>query len=79
MKTKVIFRKWKDTNTVLALFPEELERNGFVSSYEHVGQHGAADYVGCISITKPATPEEFAGLKQELESIGYDLDVRKRR
>jgi hypothetical protein len=32
-----------------------------------------------MGITVPATPEEYADLKSELERIGYDLEVINRR
>jgi hypothetical protein len=78
MKTRVIFRKWKDGG-VIALFPDEVERNGMVDSYEHHGQHGSAD-LGIVRITKAASPHEYAPLKRELESapFHYDLKVVKR-
>lgn len=47
-------------------------------SYMHIGQHGDADYQGVVSSTKLAKPEEYADLKKELESIGYDLLVRQK-
>jgi len=78
-ETKVIFRKWGD-ETILALFPEvpaSVSRDT-CESYEHVGQHGGADYRHCIRKTKPATPKEYAPLKAELEKIGYCLAVIKR-
>lgn len=37
-----------------------------------------ADPQGVIQSTKPAKPEEYADLKQELESIGYELETVKR-
>ena len=78
-KTDVIFRKWKNGN-VLALFPHEVNTyGGHVTSYEHVGQHGNADYVGCIIKTKPANTDEYAPLKKELEGIGYKLNVVKKQ
>jgi len=78
-KTVVIFRVWKgETQTVLALFPEIDFGNYHCDSYEHVGQHGGADYTGCIARTRPAKPAEYRLLKQELESIGYNLEVRRR-
>lgn len=86
-KTVVVFRvwneSWKKNKSVIALFPNvdwtlTLTR-GLCASYEHVGQHGAADYDVVIRRTRAATPEEYKDLKEELESIGYDLDVRKRR
>ncbi len=41
-------------------------------SYEHMGQHGAADYYHVIHSTKPASigSEE---LKKELTGIGYNI------
>jgi hypothetical protein len=44
--TEVIFRvdTTKDfKGTVFALLPNEIERNGMVTSYQHVGQHSTAD------------------------------------
>ena len=78
-KTVVVFRTWRGRwKTVLALFPELDAGNGYCDSYEHVGQHGGADYAGCIARSHPAGPEEYRSLKLELESIGYNLDVRQR-
>lgn len=74
--TKVVFRKWADGG-IIALFPEETWV-GCCMSYEHVGQHGGADYVGIVQQTKLATATEYADLKEELESLGYNLQVYKR-
>lgn len=77
MKTKVIFRKFPEGD-VIAYFPE-VPFDGaakFCMSYQHVGQHGGAS--PSLSITKPASPDEYAGLQRELESIGYDLEIRTR-
>jgi len=79
--TTVVFRRWRAFDqTVIALFPEDVDR-GFCSSFEHVGQHGDASYSGVIRQTTPATPEEYANLKRELESAPYNyvLRVVKRR
>ena len=80
-KTKVVFRVWKGQygSGVIALFPEEHEIGGYCGSYEHVGQHSAADYLGVIHQTRPALPVEYEALRQELESLGYDLEIRSRR
>lgn len=77
--TQVVFRKWRDGG-ILALFPEHIWIIGteMCASYEHVGQHGGADYRLCISRTTPALPEEYSALKKELESLGYNLKVIKR-
>lgn len=79
MKDKVIFRKWKDTGDVIAIFPE-CPGNfiGHCMSYERVGQHGVCNAPHVINNSTLCTPEEYASLKEELESIGYDLEVRKR-
>ena len=73
----VVFRH--DGETVFALFPFIDHSNGYCTSYQHIGQHSGADYAGCIADSRPAKPEEYADLKAELESIGYELDVRKKR
>ena len=76
---KIIFRKFKEGD-VIALFPTEpatLDPNE-CTSYQHIGQHGAADVRGMIQATRPALPAEFVPLLAELESIGYDLKVCKR-
>jgi hypothetical protein len=66
---------------VLALFPlDPAALPGWCcNSYSHVGQHGAADYNGCIGATRTAKPAEYADLKHELEGRGYRLKVVKRR
>ncbi len=79
MTTIVVFRKFPEGD-IIALFPHESETDrhntpGLCSSYQFLGQHSCADYEGCMRITSPATPEEYARLKQELERIGYQLDV----
>lgn len=80
-ETPVIFRKWND-GSIIALFPADPGTNHAYtcSSYEHVGQHGAAEPVGVIRRTRPATPQEYADLKRELESApyGYRLKVFQR-
>ncbi len=79
-KTIVVFRVWKDeSNTVFALFPEDKASDYYCSSYEHIGQHGGADYTGCIQRSRPATPQEYAALKRELESSPYHYRLAVRR
>lgn len=77
--TEVVFRKFKD-GQIIALFPHEVcDYKGSVTSYMHVGQHSGANYNGMIAITKLATPTEALPLYIELESIGYNLLVIKKR
>lgn len=79
-KTAVIFRMWpkKQGGECLALFPYDICGNHMCTSYQHTGQHSGADYDHCVSVTRPATSAEYAGLKAELETLGYDLRVIKR-
>lgn len=77
-KTKVVFRKYKDGDTI-ALFPGlSYARNYMTDSYIHVGQHGECDYHHVIRRTRPASPEEYKDLYQELEIIGYNMLIRQR-
>src|ERR1035437_7887782 len=61
---------------LFAYFPEENYDNEgkFKTAYSHVGQHSSAspEYA---KESRPATPEEYAPLKTELESLGYNLEV----
>jgi hypothetical protein len=76
--TQVMFRFWR--GEIIALFPYIIaDHKGGVMSYMHVGQHGGADYNGIIKGSKPATPAQMLPLYEELESIGYNLEVVKRR
>lgn len=77
---RVVFRKWKNGD-IIALFPDEpWSRNGYaVTSYMHVGQHGAADYASVIADTSPAQENEYKDLLNELKAIGYtDLHIVQR-
>jgi len=82
-KIDVIFRvdNSKDfKGVVYALFPYDIsDKKGSVTSYQHVGQHSSADYNHCIKTSKPASEKDYADLKKELESIGYNINVVKKR
>ena len=65
---------------MFALFPNNIcDNSGNVLSYQHIGQHSAADYHYCISKSRPAKEAEYLLLFKELESLGYSLEVCKRR
>jgi len=75
--TKVLFlvnEKEPGDPDLFAYFPEEIHNGEFRTAYSHVGQHSSAhpDYA---KESRPATPEEYAPLKAELEGQGYTLDV----
>lgn len=78
-KVVVLFRKYPEGD-ILAIFPEiPADRFGYECTvYQHLGQHGGGDCQGMMQATKPAKPSEYKALKRELESIGYELEVRER-
>ena len=79
--TEVVFRVFRDGGDVIALFPYEPTTYAglYCTSYQRIGQHGAADYEGLMrSRTRPATPEEAEPLRLELQRIGYRLKAIKR-
>ena len=81
-KTEVIFRQFKDDNSIIALFPYEIETFcGLINSYMHIGQHGTAD-IAIIYDTKPVSVfkiQEAYDLYNELTNdVGYDLIVKKK-
>jgi hypothetical protein len=70
-----VFRRWKDSGDIIALFPEipaDLHGRN-CEAYEHVGQHGGADYWGVIQATVPLRANQSADLAAELTRIGYNL------
>lgn len=79
-KTFVVFRKWKDTGSIIALFPTiPSDLHGwFCESYERIGQHGGADFHGVMLATRPARRKETLSLRRELRQIGYRLAPVKR-
>jgi hypothetical protein len=77
---RVIFRVWKgQPKTTIAFLPDAEANPGMVMAYEHIGQHGEADYEGCLLETRPAKLNDYSALLQELESLGYSLRVMQRR
>jgi len=76
MKTEVMFRV--EDNEVLAVFPYDIaDSQGNCTCYAHNGQHSACSYEYVLKDTKPA--QHYEDLKKELESIGYNLEVIRRR
>ena len=70
---KVIFRKDRKTNEIIAFFPECAANYGDIMSYSHIGQHGDASMEYYYS-TEKASPEEYADLYEELKRI-YEPDI----
>lgn len=74
----VIFRRWKRTKDIFALFPAwpaDCGTNADCCSYEHVGGHGAANFDLCIKQSVQATKREYAELKEELIEKGFSLEI----
>ena len=61
--TIVIFRMDKE-GIVFALMPELPADNygTYCTAYQHIGQHCAADYHGCVAKSRSASPDEYADL-----------------
>jgi hypothetical protein len=80
---QVVLRRWRGKHRgVIALFPDDVwSAQGLVNSYEHVGQHGGADYTGVVAATDPVRPNDpdAKELLRELRQIGYNPCVRMRR
>jgi len=78
MTTPVIFKR--EGHDVCAFFPTlPGDMNpATMSCYAHVGQHGAAD-MAYVSNCRPARPHEYADLLAELQRIGYDDLIIRRR
>ena len=81
MTTPVIFRKESYDKfidgMIIAFFPTLPGTHvpSSCSCYAHIGQHGTAHKDYYTQNTSPATPEEYKDLQDELESIGYDLEI----
>lgn len=81
-KTKVVFliEPTEDgKEAIFAFFPKmyynkELYKTTF-TCYAHIGQHSAC-HIDYIKECKEATPEQYADLKAELQSIGYNLQIQ---
>ena len=61
---------------IIALFPEDFDnwQRTLIVSYMHLGQHSGA-MPELLEELEDASPIEYAALKNELESIGYTLNI----
>ena len=77
--TKVVFHKFND-GSIIAIFPYDVGTSNpyTCDSYQSIGQHGACDPMLLVEDTTLATQSEYAALQEELESIGYELNVMQR-
>ena len=70
-KTQVKFRIFEDGDVIALFINEVWDSKGNISSYQRIGQHGAAS-PELVDDLKRATPKEYGLLLKELETIGYD-------
>lgn len=75
IKARVVFRKFPKGD-IIALFPEMEESTKTIQSYQHIGQHSTA-HKDLLTDLELATPKEYAPLKKELESIGYEPVIKE--
>lgn len=77
--TRVIFRKDKDTKEVIAFMPYDIaDLNGNITSYQHIGQHGAAS-ISYYHTTIKCPQNDFKALLSELEhQVGYRVQIDKK-
>jgi hypothetical protein len=76
-KTEVLFLIDTDElQNCFAFFPKERESqiDDIFNSYAHLGQHSAC-HIDYANECKQATKDEYNDLKNELESIGYNLTI----
>lgn len=79
--TNIIGQPVSEKEDLFAYFPEENSLTGmsdrereYKTAYAHVGQHSLC-HPEYASESRNATPAEYADLKAELESIGYNLEI----
>lgn len=75
MTDVVVFRRWKDTGDLVAIFPELSadEQGQNCLAHDEIGQQVAADYDQFIEDTTPVTERESGRFAHELTLLGYDL------
>jgi len=77
--TRMIFRTFKEGD-VIAIMPDlSYGLSGLCESYQRIGQHGGADYLSVMKSTRAATDAEIKPLLMELEGLGYNVKIAKRR
>lgn len=79
---RVVFRRFRKGGDLIALFPDlPWDRQGNVTSYLRVGQHGPADWSIVGRQTTPADKDapDVRQLAAELTGRGYDLKIVRKR
>ena len=74
---RVVFRVDPEYKNVVAFLPDAPARRPYMLSYTHEWQHSEASWDYYYN-TKPATPEQYRELMQELKWLGYRVKPYKR-
>jgi hypothetical protein len=76
MKTKVRFYLEKEDGkeNVLAVFPETNNGKDTVQCYSYFGEHSHCTTQYANSL-EPCPFRQYIGMKLDLESMGYELDI----
>lgn len=78
-ETKVVFRKFKDSGEIIAIFPQVPGDRDWWTCLSYMWDgHSSCDPQGLVSVTSLATEEEYRDTKRYLEGIGYNLRVMSR-
>jgi hypothetical protein len=73
--TRVVYRQIVDNpgaGQIIAVFPDDEDQQGFITSYMHIGQHGLCAKEFVLDDTICALGIDSAPLMSELKSQGYD-------
>lgn len=79
VKVRFVYPRYPDgSREVLAVFMGgrfglDYKNGPRYECYAHIGQHGSCHH--SYSQRKRATPEQYAPLLKELQSIGYDVQI----
>ena len=76
-KTSVVFLIHNTDNQhsdLFAFFPKIVEQNSVYMCYARNGQHSPC-HIDYARESRLATPEEYDPLREELESLGYNLNI----
>lgn len=71
---KVTFRKYIETGELMAVFIQSVHFDGNITSYM-TGYGFDPCFPELDEYTVPATEEEYASMKQELEDMGYPMEI----
>lgn len=75
---QVIFRKDRETKSIVAFLPDIPVNRYMIMSYMHIGQHGEASLEYYFTTAK-ASEEEYSGLYGELCGIYEEkLEIKQR-